>query len=261
VASGTVGVPKPRYSNGREGGLKHRTVWVRIPPGAPFFVGCRWLRRSSVHAFGRHQGASTATARGRVVSQCDQRRARREPLGRPVLAGPWHRLRASASLHLPCLQCTGRVGHAELRAPARLLPRGRLHLADASHVLATSLLRRELPRHHRRRGVGHQPGAPGRRCVPRQGAGCDRGAELLEPLAVPLPPARARTQARTRAQSRELAESARWEFVNHSADIRRWCAETLDLVEVPWRQSSWRCISVSTRAGVARLDALIGLKR
>jgi hypothetical protein len=53
---------------------------------------------------------------------------------------------------------------------------------------------------------------------------------------------------------------ARWEFVNHSDDIRRWCAETLDLVEVPWRLSSWRCISVSTRAGVARLDALIGLK-
>jgi hypothetical protein len=30
---------------------------------------------------------------------------------------------------------------------------------------------------------------------------------------------------------------------------------------VPWRQSNAHHISVSTRAGVARLDALIGLKR
>jgi hypothetical protein len=29
---------------------------------------------------------------------------------------------------------------------------------------------------------------------------------------------------------------------------------------VPWRQSNWKTISVSTRAGVARLDELIGLK-
>ena len=53
----------------------------------------------------------------------------------------------------------------------------------------------------------------------------------------------------------------RWQFVNHSADIRRWCCEALDLVDVPWRQSSWKTISVSTRAGVARLDELVGLKR
>jgi len=39
-------------------------------------------------------------------------------------------------------------------------------------------------------------------------------------------------------------------------------AETaLDLVGVPWRQSSWKTISVSTRTGVARLDELIGPKR
>jgi hypothetical protein len=29
---------------------------------------------------------------------------------------------------------------------------------------------------------------------------------------------------------------------------------------VPWRQSSWKTISVSTRAGVALLDQMIGLK-
>ena len=52
----------------------------------------------------------------------------------------------------------------------------------------------------------------------------------------------------------------RWQFVNHSADIRRWCTEALDLLGISWRQSSWKCISVSTRAGVARLDELIGPK-
>ncbi len=52
----------------------------------------------------------------------------------------------------------------------------------------------------------------------------------------------------------------RWQFTNNSADIRELCCWALDLVEVPWRQSSWKTISVSTRAGVARLDALIGVK-
>ena len=52
----------------------------------------------------------------------------------------------------------------------------------------------------------------------------------------------------------------RWQFTNVSADIRELCCWALDLVEVPWRQSNWKTISVSTRAGVARLDELIGLK-
>ena len=52
----------------------------------------------------------------------------------------------------------------------------------------------------------------------------------------------------------------RWQFTNHSADIRELCCWALDLADVPWRQSNWKTISVSTRAGVARLDSLIGLK-
>ena len=32
-APGTL-LPRPGTPTGREGGLKHRTVWVRIPPGA-----------------------------------------------------------------------------------------------------------------------------------------------------------------------------------------------------------------------------------
>lgn len=53
----------------------------------------------------------------------------------------------------------------------------------------------------------------------------------------------------------------RWQFTNYSADIRELCCWALDLAEVPWRRSNVNCISVSTRAGVARLDALIGRKR
>jgi hypothetical protein len=52
----------------------------------------------------------------------------------------------------------------------------------------------------------------------------------------------------------------RWQFVNHSSDIRAWCTEALDLLDIPWRQSNWKTISVSTRAGVARLDELVGPK-
>jgi hypothetical protein len=52
----------------------------------------------------------------------------------------------------------------------------------------------------------------------------------------------------------------RWQFVNESADIMRWCGEALDLVGIPWRRSNRKTLSVSTRAGVARLDELIGLK-
>jgi len=52
----------------------------------------------------------------------------------------------------------------------------------------------------------------------------------------------------------------RWQFTNNSADIRELLCWALDLVEVPWRQSYWKTISVSTRAGVARLDELVGPK-
>jgi hypothetical protein len=52
----------------------------------------------------------------------------------------------------------------------------------------------------------------------------------------------------------------RWQFTNSSADIRQLCCAALDTIDVAWRQSNWKTISVSTRAGVATLDELIGLK-
>ena len=52
----------------------------------------------------------------------------------------------------------------------------------------------------------------------------------------------------------------RWQFVNRSEQILGWCTDALDLVEVPWRRSGRWTVSVSTRAGVARLDELVGPK-
>jgi hypothetical protein len=52
----------------------------------------------------------------------------------------------------------------------------------------------------------------------------------------------------------------RWQFTNVSTDIRELCCWALDLVDVPWRQSNAKTISVSRREAVARLDSLIGPK-
>jgi len=58
----------------------------------------------------------------------------------------------------------------------------------------------------------------------------------------------------------QVYEYGRWQFVNHSEEIRSWCAWALDRLDVPWRRSSWKTISVSRREGVAALDELIGRK-
>lgn len=62
------------------------------------------------------------------------------------------------------------------------------------------------------------------------------------------------------AGERKRYDYPRWQFTNNSDDIRGWCCEALDRAGVPWRQSSWKTISVSTRGGVATLDRLIGPK-
>jgi hypothetical protein len=64
-------------------------------------------------------------------------------------------------------------------------------------------------------------------------------------------------------RSQDTVDSAlpRRQFVNLSTEIRQWCGEALDLVDVAWRQSNAKTISVSRRDDVARLDALNGAKR
>ena len=67
------------------------------------------------------------------------------------------------------------------------------------------------------------------------------------------------TSSRVGSNTR-VYEYARWQFVNHSAEIREWCTVALDLLGIPWRRSNWKTISVSRRSGVAALDDLIGQK-
>jgi hypothetical protein len=62
------------------------------------------------------------------------------------------------------------------------------------------------------------------------------------------------------AGEKKRYEYPRWHFTNESAEIMRWCQGALDLLDIPWRQSSRRMLSVSRRDAVARLDGLIGLK-
>jgi hypothetical protein len=62
------------------------------------------------------------------------------------------------------------------------------------------------------------------------------------------------------AGQRKRYDYPRWQCTNVSADIRGLCCWALDIADVAWRQSNHKTISVSRRADVARLDALIGLK-
>jgi len=62
------------------------------------------------------------------------------------------------------------------------------------------------------------------------------------------------------AGERKRYHYPRWQFSNRSEDVLGLCAWALDLVDVPWRRSGRWTISVSRRAAVASLDALIGPK-
>ena len=63
------------------------------------------------------------------------------------------------------------------------------------------------------------------------------------------------------AGEKKRYDYGRWQLSNCSEEILQWCGEALDLLGVPWRRSSRKHLSVSTRAGVALLDELIGPKR
>jgi hypothetical protein len=66
---------------------------------------------------------------------------------------------------------------------------------------------------------------------------------------------------RTVAGRRRRYDYPRWQFVNRSEEILQLCCWALDLVEVAWRRSGPRTVSVSRREAVAALDAMIGPKR
>jgi len=147
---------------------------------------------------------------------------------------------------------------AQPSGPSRSRPRARLS-----------------PRLHRRGAAlprGRLLGVARR--LPRARTGGGGRPELLEALALPAPPARAWPQARAgpghaaRGSGRSSSGIPPRSCGGCSTPTARvwrtgrpgWCSDALDLVGVAWRRSGQRTISVSTRAGVARLDGLIGPK-
>ncbi|WP_418062812.1 hypothetical protein [Pimelobacter simplex] len=80
---------------------------------------------------------------------------------------------------------------------------------------------------------------------------------------VPLRRRRARVDNRARrpgAGRPKVYRYPRWQFCDASEDVLGLCTAALDQVEIPWRRSNRRIVSVSRREGVARLDALVGPK-
>jgi hypothetical protein len=59
---------------------------------------------------------------------------------------------------------------------------------------------------------------------------------------------------------RKRYDYRRWQFVNESTDIMRWCGEALDRVGIAWRQTNRRTLSVSRATDVTHLTSLIGTK-
>jgi hypothetical protein len=52
----------------------------------------------------------------------------------------------------------------------------------------------------------------------------------------------------------------RYQFTNHSADIRDIFCRACDELGIQWRQMTWRIISVARRPDVAKLDRVVGPK-
>jgi len=86
---------------------------------------------------------------------------------------------------------------------------------------------------------------------------CDRSPELL--LRGLIHSDGCRAINRVRGAGKQYAYP-RYEFTNHSADIRRIFCDYLDALDIAWRPMGWRNISIARRDAVAKLDAFIGPK-
>jgi Homeodomain-like domain len=60
--------------------------------------------------------------------------------------------------------------------------------------------------------------------------------------------------------SGKVYEYPRYEFTNHSADIRHIFCHYLDALGIAWRPMTWKHISIARRDAVAKLDAFVGPK-
>jgi hypothetical protein len=55
-------------------------------------------------------------------------------------------------------------------------------------------------------------------------------------------------------------EYVRYQFVNASDDIRSIFTDACDQLDIPWRRSAYRTISISRREGIEILDGFVGAK-
>ena len=295
--SGTFGRASPGNPTGRDDALKQHSVWVRIPPGAPesrlwTVGGIRQIQHVYDDSFRRRALAALATGRpiGEVAREFGVNRATlRSWLQQPValvvnscfrcagaspsdvsayatllgfylgdgclsVVGTKVTLRVSCDASYPgIIDDVGEVINA-------MEPRGRVfHVAAPGAVVVQAMWKHWLCLFPQ-----HGPGRKHERLI------------LLEPwqqeIVEALPAdflrglfhsdgCRAKNWAtRMVGGVKKRYDYPRWHFTNSSEDIQELCCASLDLLKIPWRKSYWKTISVSTRAGVARLDELIGLK-
>ena len=199
---------------------------------------------------------------------------------------------ARSPLRLPPLRRRGTRPEL-LCLPLRALSRRRLHLQTCARGI-------QAPHRARPAVSGHHPrvracdyGCPLSWRDASRIHGQDRlpgGRRLLEALAVSVPAAWRGAQApekdRTATMQLEIVQTLphrllrglihsdgcrvlnrvngkdhpRYQFCNHSEDVRNIFCRACDDYGVAWRYSNWHTISVSRRRDVARLDQVIGPK-
>jgi hypothetical protein len=140
-------------------------------------------------------------------------------------------------------------------------PAGRVHLVPAPGAVVVSAAWVHWPCLFPQHGPGRKHARPIRLDRWQAGVVTEQPGDFLRGL-FHSDGSRVRNWARQVVGGRtKRYDYFRWQFTNESDDIRRLCCWALDLVDVPWRRSDRRTISVSARAAVARLDELIGPKR
>ena len=241
----------------------------------------------------RTRPAGAAAVGARPWRICDRTPARRAEIDDPHLARPEPLPVAAASRAVSAVQRPGAHRRDGVRPPPRVVPRGRHRQSDAQRRVEAPHLpdggvRAPHPRVRRIDGGG--PAEPGERAHPPRRR---RDQFVLDALAVPVPPGRARAEALAADRARRLAAHARrpppaapgarsrrvrWlsrpqlgdgarapirvpallllqRVRRHPAHLHRRAR-----LDVHWTQPSARVISIARRADVAFLDTFIGPK-
>ena len=270
--------PLSERTCGFESHTRHPVGGPRDHSGVPHIRPSR-SSRSALRASDDGVPDSVNASRPRSCRQDDPPLATRLPATWPAA---WSDPRRSP---VPTLR--GRTARRErLCRAARLVSRRRAHHRGTARGLQPAHLQRpQLPRGQPEHRSAHASRETARPTTHEERPGLPRHHSVLEALALPVPTARTRPQARATDRARGLAvrdrggaprrlpartvplgrvtggelglpsggrgearyDYPRWQFTNNSADIRALCSDALDLVRVAWRQSNWKTISVSRR--------------